>query len=248
MYRPRIIPTLLLKGSGLVKSKGFTDYVYIGDPINAVRIFNEMKADELVFLDITASHEGRSIAVDFVKDIAEEANMPFSVGGGVRSLETIRSLIANGAEKVILNTVARADQAFVKAAVAEFGSSSIAACIDVKSTWMKGRKVYDHVRKKQTALDPVELACALEKLGVGEIIIQSVDRDGAMNGYDIELVSQVSKALTIPVVALGGAGDLSDLSALVKHTTVNGLAAGSLFVFNDRNRAVLINYPRLKDL
>lgn len=248
MYRPRLIPTLLLKSNGLVKSRSFKDFTYVGDPINAVRIFNEMKADEIVFLDITASREGRTIDLNFVKDVAEEANMPFSVGGGIHSLETIREIIAHGAEKVILNQCALKDPSFVKKAVEEFGSSTIAVCIDVKKKWLGGQKVYDHVRSSATGTDPLEFARSMEQLGVGELIIQSVDKDGSMQGYDIELIRSIATAVSIPVIALGGAGEISDMKKLLDASQINGLAAGSMFIFSDRNRGVLINYPDLKEL
>lgn len=248
MYRPRIIPVLLLKSKGLVKSTSFKDFTYVGDPINAVRIFNEMKADELVFLDITASREGRSIDLNFVKDVAEEANMPFSVGGGIRSLENIREIIACGAEKVILNQIALKDFEFLRKAVEEFGSSTIAVCIDVKKKWLGGLKVYDHLRAACTDEEPIQVALRMEELGVGELIIQSVDRDGSMTGYDVELIKSITTVVKIPVVALGGAGELEDLKRLLEQITINGLAAGSLFIFRDRNRNVLINYPDLKEV
>lgn len=243
MYRPRIIPVLLLKNAGLVKSVKFSKFNYVGDPLNSVRLFNEMKADELMFLDIEASAENRSIDFNLVKNIAEEANMPFSVGGGIKDLSTIQRLISNGVEKVVLTSIALANKGFVSEAVEHFGSSTIAVCINVKKSLFGGQKVYNFLEKKSTNLDPVSFAMELEKLGVGEIILQSVNRDGTQLGYDIELIKNVSENISIPLVALGGAGDFDDLKDLNNSTTVNGLGAGSLFVYNGKTKSVLINYP-----
>ncbi len=243
MYRPRIIPVLLLKKNGLVKSEKFKQHKYIGDPINAVRIFNDLKADELVFLDIDASAQNRLISLDFVTEVGEEANMPFAVGGGIQSLNDIQKIIQAGAEKVIIQRKAMTDPAFIKAAAAEFGSSTIAVCIDYKNVLFKGQKVCYLNASKTISAGVIDFAQQMEDLGAGEVILQSVDRDGKMIGYDNELLLNASKKLTIPIVALGGAGKLSDLKTTHELTSMNGLAAGSLFVYNDANRGVLINYP-----
>lgn len=243
MYRPRIIPVLLLKGNALSKSIQFKKHVYIGDAINAVRLFNEMKADELVFLDIEASRNKRPIDIEFVKEVSEEANMPFSVGGGITSLSKIREITAAGAEKVILNNFALYNPDFIRQAVNEFGSSTICVCVDVKKKRFGGQHVYDHVTGKLLSSKPIELVKHMEELGVGEIIVQSVDRDGMMNGYDIDLMSTMSSNLTIPCIALGGASGLSDIVSLSGEATINGFAGGSMFVFQGSNRGVLINYP-----
>jgi cyclase len=244
MPRPRIIPVLLLQGNVLVKSVAFKNYKYIGDPINAVRIFNDLKADELVFLDINASMENRLIDAEFVSQVGEEANMPFSVGGGIRTLEDIRILINAGAERVIINAAAIARPAFIREAADEFGSSTITVCMDVKKKLFGGQMVWSNNGKKATSLHPVDYAKQIESLGAGEIIVQCIDKDGAMTGYDLPLIRSISEAVTIPVTALGGAGSTDDLEKAHNEAFANGLAAGSLFVFHGKNRGVLITYPK----
>jgi len=247
MYRPRIIPVLLLRSGGLVKSVKFKNYRYIGDPINAVRIFNDLKADELSLLDIAATKEKRLISLNLVKSIGEEANMPFSVGGGIKLLEDIRKIIMVGAEKVVLNTVAGENPDFIREAALEFGSSTIVVCLDVKKyrgkrcVWIKGGT-------KATKMSPLEYARRMEELGAGELIIQSIDRDGTMAGYDVALIKEVSERVSIPITALGGAGSLEHMQQLLKSTVVNGLAAGSLFIYHGQRRAVLVNYPDRQEI
>jgi len=248
MFRPRIIPVLLLKDLALVKSVQFKNYKYIGDPINAVRIFNDLEADELVFLDITASKKRRLISLDFVKAVGEESQMPFCVGGGIRSLENIKAVIRAGAEKVVLNTCAGRNPEFVKAASDEFGSSTIVICVDVKRTFFGFERAWILGGSRATRYSPVDFARLMEEKGAGELIIQSIERDGTMKGYDIDLIRSISQAVSIPVVALGGAGRIEDLVDGYRHGFANGLAAGSLFVYQDRGRGVLINYPQRTDV
>lgn len=248
MFRPRIIPVLLLKDLAIVKSVQFKNYKYIGDPINAVRIFNDLDADELVFLDITASRTNRLISLDFVKAIGEECQMPFCVGGGIKTLEDIKALIAAGAEKVVLNTSAGRDPDFVKRASDEFGSSTIVVCVDVKRNFFGGERAWVYGGSSATRFSPLEFARLMEDKGAGELIVQSIERDGTMEGYDINLIRSISQAVSIPVVALGGAGRIEDLVDAYRNGFVNGLAAGSLFVYQDKRRGVLINYPEKGDL
>ncbi len=244
MYRPRIIPVLLLKDQGLVKTIRFSKPKYIGDPINAVRIFNKLKADELVFLDIQASEKKRSISLDFVKKVAEEANMPFGVGGGIRSIESIRAILEAGAEKVVIGSYALENPDFVREASNQFGASTICVCLDVKKTLLTKRdRVYSLNGKNQSKYAPLEYAKHMVSLGVGELIVQSIDNDGVMDGYNVSLIAEVSKMVPVPVIGLGGAGSMEHLEELARTAVVNGLAAGSLFVYNDRNRGVLVNYP-----
>lgn len=248
MYRPRIIPVLLLKNLGLVKSVKFKNHRYIGDPINAVKIFNDKKADELVFLDINASKENRLISLDFVNKVGDEANMPFAVGGGIKSIKDIRSVLENGAEKVIINTAAYENPGFIKEAVDAFGSSTIVICLDVKKDFLgKYFPVYKQGKKKVRE-GVVELAQKMAQLGAGEIIIQSVDRDGTYQGYDIDLIKLISKAVTIPVVALGGASNYNDFNLAVKEGYASAIAAGSIFVYHGPRRAVLISFPNKKEI
>jgi len=248
MFRPRIIPVLLLRNQGLVKSVSFKNHKYIGDPINAVKIFNDLKADELVFLDIMASKERCSISVDFVKKVGEEANMPFAVGGGINTIDQIRELIAAGAEKVVINTEAVLNPEFIKIASETFGSSTIVVCIDVKKKFFGKEQVWVLGGSKPTGIDPVEVAQKMEEMGAGEIIIQSIEKDGMMQGYDISLIKRVSESVTIPVVALGGAGVIEHMKDVYKNTYANGLAAGSMFVYHGSRRGVLINYPETSEI
>lgn len=239
MFRPRIIPVLLLKDNGLVKSIKFKDHKYIGDPLNAVRIFSEFNADELIFLDIDASKQGRPISTDFVRTVGFETSMPFSVGGGIRSVGQIEEIIKAGAEKVVISGAAVQDSDIVREAAAEFGSTTIVTCIDVEG----GPKDHRVKGAKPEVSDPIEFARSMEENGAGEIIVQSVDRDGTMMGYDLGLIRSVSTAVSVPVVALGGAGCYEDLVAAYRDGYASGLAAGSLFVFQGTNRGVLISYP-----
>jgi cyclase len=248
MFRPRVIPVLLLKDLGLVKSVKFKNYRYIGDAINVVRLFNDLGADELVFLDIMATIEHRSVSVDFVSMVGDETNMPFSVGGGIRRIKEIQMILAAGAEKVILNTIAAENPGFVKEASGEFGSSTITVSIDVKKNIFGKEVIYIHSGKKATKYDPVNFARLMENMGAGEIIINSVMQDGMMQGYDISLIRQISEAVKIPVVALGGAGNINDLKEAVDKGYASAVAAGSLFVYHGRRRAVLVNYPEQKQL
>ena len=248
MFRPRIIPVLLLKNQGLVKSVIFKNHRYIGDPINAVKIFNDLKADELVFLDILASKEKRSISLEFVKNVGEEANMPFAVGGGITTLEQIKSIIASGAEKVVINTNAASDPDFVRIASETFGSSTIVVCIDVKKKFLGKEQTWIMNGSKPTGMNPVEFAQQMETLGAGELIIQSIERDGTMEGYDINLIRRISEAVKIPVIALGGAGNIVHMKEAYTEAFANGLAAGSMFVYHGQRRGVLINYPEKAEI
>jgi imidazole glycerol-phosphate synthase subunit HisF len=248
MFRPRIIPVLLLRNLGLVKSVAFRRHRYIGDPINAVRIFNDLLADELVFLDIDATREKRLINLDFVHDVGEEANMPFAVGGGIRTLEDIRTILAKGAEKVVIGSSAFHKPDFITEASKEFGSSTISVCMDVKRSFLKGKRVFVGNANHNTHYTPEGYAKMMEDMGAGEIIVQSVDRDGIMKGYDIELIRNVSEKVSIPVVALGGASGTSDFSDAWHKGYATGLAAASMFVYQGPLNGVLINYPEQREL
>ncbi len=192
MFRPRVIPVLLLRNEGLVKTEGFGKQRYIGDPINAVRIFNDLRADELVFLDILATREGRLISLDFVRNVGEEANMPFAVGGGIRSLRDIRSILSAGAEKVVINSFAAENPDFIAEAADSFGSSTITVCIDVKKKRLGGPRTWTAGGTRPTEYAPEEFARLAEEKGAGEIIVQSISRDGTMEGYDLDLIRRVS--------------------------------------------------------
>jgi len=247
MFRPRIIPVLLLKNKGLVKSVNFKNHRYIGDPINAVRIFNDLKADEIVFLDILASKEGRMISLDFVSKVGEEANMPFAVGGGIAKIEDIKKVIAAGAEKVIINSHAL-NLKFIREAADTFGSSTIVVCMDVKKKLFGKKQTWTMAGEKANGYNPVDFGRIMQDNGAGELIVQSIEQDGIMRGYDIPLIKAVSEAVTIPVIALGGAGNISHMKQAYTDTYANGLAAGSMFVYHGPRKGVLINYPDFNEL
>lgn len=247
MYRPRLIPVLLLKGNALVKSSRFKDHRYIGDPINAVRIFNDLFADELVFLDINANKENRTIPIHFVKNVGEEANMPFSIGGGIRTLKDIETILNAGAEKIILNTSAISNPDFIRQASNAFGSSTIVVCIDYKKTAFSGYVVYSYSGREKSRYSPLEFAKLSEEMGAGEIILQSIAHDGQMKGYDIPIIKMISASVNVPVIALGGAGSLHNVREAYLKAKPSALAAGSVFVFQGSNKGVLINYPDKKE-
>ena len=245
--RQRIIPVLLLGLEGLVKTVRFSKPTYVGDPVNAVRIFNEKEVDELILLDICATVHGRSPRYDVIEEIAQECFMPLCYGGGVRSLEDIQKLANVGVEKVAINTRAVEEPEFLTQATREFAGSSIVVAIDVKRGFWGRPTVWTHAGRKDTKRDPVELAREIADRGAGEVLLTSIDRDGTMQGYDGELIQTVSDAVPIPVIACGGAGSVADLQeALRRHASA--AAAGSLFVFQGRHRAVLISYPSASDL
>ncbi len=248
MLKTRVFPCLLLKGTGLVKTVQFKNPTYVGDPINAVRIFNTKEVDELVLLDITATEENRSPQFDLIAKISDECRMPLSVGGGVRSMDDIRRLLNGGAEKVVLNTHAIRDPNLVEQAASEMGSQSIIVSIDAKRNPKGHYEVFIEGGKRPSGHDPVELAKLMEEKGAGEIFLNSIDRDGTMSGYDVELIRQVSEAVNIPVIACGGAGKLEDFKAAVQEGGASAVAAGSFFVFHGRRRAVLINFPAKDEL
>lgn len=245
MFSPRIIPVLLYKSGGLYKSVRFKDHKYVGDPINAVRIFNECLADEIIILDIEASKKGRPIDLQLVKEVGEEANMPFAVGGGIDSISKIYERLKSGAEKVVLNDVALHNPAFIKAAAAEFGSSTITVCADIKKSLLGKYGVYSHKTQKTVDISYLDYIRRIEDCGAGEIIIQSFDQDGMMKGYDAKLYNTLSKEINIPIVALGGASSVEDILSLWNSTAVNSFAAGSMFVYFGKMKGVLINYPTI---
>jgi len=243
MYRSRVIPCLLLKGQGLVKSIRFKDHRYIGDPINAIKIFNDKKADELIFLDVFATKEKRSISLDLVRKLGDECNMPFTVGGGISTLSQIKGLIQAGAEKVSINSAAANNPEFIREASLEFGSSTIVVAMDVKKKRITGQRVIIKNGTSSTSYTPIEFAQLMQEKGAGEILVNSIDDDGMMLGYNQELIASVAKSVDIPVIACGGAGSVDDLSRVVLEGKASAAAAGSLFVFHGPRRAVLINLP-----
>ncbi len=247
MLRPRIIPVLLLRRGGLVKTRRFRDSTYVGDPRNAVRIFNEKEVDELAVLDIDATNDGREPDYDLLREIVSEAFMPVAYGGGINCVAHAQRLMAVGVEKVILNTAA-VEQPNVVTEIAQVaGSQSVTVCIDVKRKLFGGSELCTRNGRKRNGCDPVEFATRMESAGAGELILQSVDRDGELCGYDLDLLRHVAFNVRVPIIMLGGASGLDDLRRAIAEGA-SGAAAGSLFVFHGRHRAVLISYPRPDEL
>lgn len=244
MLRSRIIPCLLLHKGGLVKTRQFKDPKYVGDPLNAVKIFNEKEVDELMVLDIDATARGREPDYKLIANLAAECRMPLCYGGGVGSLDQIQHIVGLGVEKVALSNAALTRPGLIAEAAAKVGRQSVVVVLDVRRQGRSGRyEVFTRNGSVATGLEVVKLARRFESLGAGEIVINSIDRDGAMKGYDLELADQVRQAITLPMTLLGGAGSLQDVQELIRSLGTVGAAAGSLFVFKGVYRAVLINYP-----
>jgi imidazole glycerol-phosphate synthase subunit HisF len=244
MLRARIIPCLLVKEKGLVKTVKFESPKYIGDPINAVRIFNEKEVDELVVLDIDASACNKEPDYDMIGNLAEECRMPLCYGGGVKNVDQIGRIIQLGVEKVSISSAAIKSYSFVEEAVKRFGSQSVVVVLDIKKDQLSGQyQVFLNNGRMPTKESPFNLAPKFADLGVGEIVINSIDQDGVMTGYDLHLVDQILNQIKISLTVLGGAGSLSDIKRLIDAYKIIGAAAGSLFVFKGKYKAVLINYP-----
>lgn len=246
MLRPRIIPCLLVHKGGLVKTQNFKDPKYVGDPINAVRIFNEKEADELMVLDIDATRNGVQPDFSLIAKLAAECRMPLCYGGGVTTAEQATRLVDMGVEKVAVSAAAIANPGLLMEMAASVGRQSVVAVLDVRKRsglFSKGFEVCTHNATVAHKVEPVALARQLQEAGAGEVVINAVDRDGTMQGYDLELAEQVKAVLSVPTTFLGGAGTLEHLGDLVSKLGVVGAAAGSLFVFKGKYRAVLINYP-----
>lgn len=243
MIRPRIIPCLLLRNGGLYKSVKFRDYIYIGDPLNAVRIFNDKGADELLIFDIDATVNSRSPDFDAIERLAGECFMPFCYGGGIQNLDHVRELMYRGAEKVSICSHAVKDPHFVQEAADMFGNQSVVVCIDIKKSLFGSYQVVTHNGRKRTNIDPVQFALEMESRGAGELIINNVNRDGVMTGYDVAFMKKISSCVGIPVIASGGAGSLNDIRNAFQYSGVSACSASSIFVFYGKHRAVLINYP-----
>lgn len=242
----RVIPVLLFQDQGLYKGVEFADRTYVGDPLNAIRIFNAKQAHEVIFLDIAATAQGRAISPELVERLSYECFMPLAAGGGVSTPDQAAAVIEAGAEKVCLNTHALADPGLVTRVAETFGSQSVVAALDAKRHG-DGWRVYTHCGARPTGLDPAEAARRLADAGAGEVLLTSIDHDGHRQGYDLELIDQVAQAVTIPVIACGGAGSLAHMAQAVGRGA-SAVAAGSMFVFHGRRRAVLISFPDPEDI
>lgn len=243
MPRARIIPCLLVRSGGLVKTRRFGDDKYVGDPINAVRIFNEKEADELIVIDIDATAEGREPDYAMIENLATECRMPLCYGGGVSTVEQAKRIMALGTEKVALSAAAIARPQLVGEMAAQVGAQSVVVVLDVKKKMLGGYRAFTRNGRVAAKLSPGDFAREVEALGAGEIVINAIDHDGMMNGYDLTIASQIREATRLPLTLLGGAGSLDHMAEAVQRLGTIGLAAGSLFVFKGQYRAVLINYP-----
>lgn len=243
MHKIRVIPLLLLRHWGIEKSIRFGELVYIGSPINAARVFNGRNVDELILVDIVATAEGRGPRTEIIRQIAEETNMPLSAGGGIRDVGQIRDLLAAGADRVVINTAAVENPLLIRAGAEQFGSQCIVVSIDARRRDDGRYEAFIHGGKTAVGRDPLDLALAAQELGAGEILLTSIDRDGTMSGYDLELTRRVADALTIPVIACGGAGSVAHMAQAVNEGHASAVAAGAFFLFYGRRRTVLITYP-----
>jgi imidazole glycerol-phosphate synthase subunit HisF len=244
MLRPRIIPCLLVQNKGLVKTVGFADSRYVGDPINAVRIFNEKEVDEIMVLDIDATAERRPPDFVMIENLAQECRMPLCVGGGVKTSAEIQRIIQMGVEKVAIGSAAVENPGLIAEAAERVGNQSIVVVLDVRRRPRDGGyEVWTRNGRTATGRSPLDMARDMEKRGAGEIVLNAIDRDGAMAGYDLDLVRQIRDHIGLPLTVLGGAGSLDDIDRLIAEFGAIGAAAGSLFVFKGAYKAVLINYP-----
>jgi imidazole glycerol-phosphate synthase subunit HisF len=248
MLQTRIIPVLLIHKGGLYKTKKFKKPKYVGDPINAIKIFNEKEVDELILLDIDASKENKEPNYKLIEDIASECFMPLCYGGGVKNLEQIKKIFSFGVEKISLNNILFEDDTLVKKAVEIYGSQSIVASVDINKTIFGKHAIYNYKTKKHTTLSYCNFINKLEKIGIGEILINCVYNDGMQTGYDLELLKIIANEVAIPVIALGGASSLEDFKKVIVDTEVSALAAGSMFVFHGKHQAVLIKYPKRDEI
>ncbi len=243
MLLPRIIPVLLLRGDALVKTVRFKNPGYIGDPINTVRIFNELEVDELCFLDITATNEKRLPNLKILSEIADECFMPLAYGGGLNDFETVKKIFSIGFEKVVLNSVTHSAPAFITKVAEHYGNQAVVVSIDVKKNFFGKYEVWSHAGKSNTKKNPVAWAQEVESLGAGEILLTSIDREGTWSGFDLDLIRKVTEALSIPVIAHGGAGKVEHIGEAIKKGGASAVALGSMVVYQQKGMGVLVNFP-----
>ena len=245
--RPRVIPCLQVAGGELVKTQRFKDPLYLGDPINAVKLFNDLDCDELIVVDIRATLDRREPDYVLIEEFASEAFMPLAYGGGISSVEQVRRILSIGFEKVVISTAA-VDGKLIAEAASIFGAQSIVVSVDVRKTLLGRREVWTRSGTRSTGIDPCAYAAQMEGYGAGELFAQSIDLEGARTGYDITLMREISAAVKIPVIACGGAGSLEDIDALLKSSSIAAAAAGTMFVLHGKHKAPLISYPRPNEI
>lgn len=243
MLNPRIIPCLLVRNKGLVKTVRFKNEKYVGDPINAVKIFNEKEVDELIVLDIDATVKKREPDYKMIENLASECRMPFCYGGGIKNAGQAQFIFNLGVEKIAISSSAIDRPELVSEIAERVGNQSVVVVLDVKKNLLGKYEVYTHNGREKSRVDVFEFVQKLERLGAGEIVINSIDNDGMMTGYDLNLIKKIKELLHVPMTALGGAGSLNDMAELIKQHGIIGVSAGSLFVFKGVYKAVLINYP-----
>jgi len=244
MLYPRIIPCLLVHNKGLVKTTKFKEPKYVGDPINAVKIFNEKEVDELIVLDIDASRYNQEPDYKMIENLATECRMPFCYGGGIKTLEHAQRIFRLGVEKIAISSVAIENPQIISEMAKRVGNQSVVVVLDVKKKALSNKyELYIHNGIKPTGIDPVSFAIEMQKLGAGEIVVNSIDQDGVMKGYDMNLINKIREVINIPITVMGGAGTMEDIGNVIQQHGIIGVAAGSLFVFKGKYRAVLINYP-----
>jgi cyclase len=248
MLQTRVIPALLLRDDALVKTVRFDKPGYIGDPVNTVRIFNELEVDELVFLDIIATNENRKPNLRILREIADECFMPLAYGGGLNNFNIVQSIFGIGFEKVILNSVMHITPRFVTQVAQHYGNQAVVASIDVKKNFWGNYEVWSHAGKINTKKNPVKWAAELEQLGAGEILLTSIDREGSWSGFDVQLTRKVADAVNIPVIAHGGCGQLSHIKEVLKDGHSSAVAIGSMVVYQQKAMGVLVNFPNKNEL
>ena len=243
MLRPRIIPVLLYHDDGLVKTVKFKDPKYVGDPLNAVKIFNEKKADELIFLDIDATVKNTPPNFKLIERIANQARMPICYGGGIKTAEQAKRIFSLGVEKIALSSEALLNPPIITKIASKVGNQSVVIVLDIKKTLLRKYELYIHNGTTKSKVDLKEYVKSLSELGAGEIVVNNIDRDGSLKGYDVDLVSYISGLTNLPITTVGGVGKIEHFQSILKSCDITGLGAGSLFVFKGKYRAVLINYP-----
>ncbi|RXK03737.1 imidazole glycerol phosphate synthase subunit HisF [Arcobacter sp. CECT 8989] len=248
MLRTRLIPCLLLKNESLVKTVKFKEYNYIGDPVNTVRIFNELEVDELMFLDIFASKENRDINFKILEDIANECFMPLSYGGNIKSLDDAKKIFKIGFEKVVINSSSFNNLKLIEEISNYFGVQSVVCSIDIKNSFWGTQKIYSHHGRKKQNVDIVSWVKKLEKAGAGELLVTSIDKEGSWEGYDIELIKKITSNVQIPVIANGGCGKVEHLGEVVEKANASACAIGSMLVYQKKGMGVLVNFPDKKEL
>jgi cyclase len=248
MIEKRLIPCLLLHNGGLYKTERFKKPTYIGDPINAIKIFNEKEVDELIFLDIDASTLGKEPSYKMIEDIAGECFMPLCYGGGIKNVQQMKKIFAIGVEKISISSQAVQNPELIGEAASLFGKQAVIVTVDIKKDFWGKKKVYINNGKKNTKLNPLEFIKHIENMGAGEIVINSIDHDGVMSGFDVDLLREIKELAKVPIIALGGAGNLNHIKEVFEKANVDAVACGSLFVYKGPLKGVLISYPNTQKI